>query len=294
MIAFGRLGATLLELLMPVLLGRIVESARRGGEGMDWGAIFVYVLINVCLLVVIFYLRFYCTRTCDAISMQVMLKLIRHSLQTDTGVLSAPQTSSAVSVRVILRAAWATQALGQTVFNRLFPSVVMAVGMVVIFSTISISIGVILTVWVIVFVFISIYCCRRNISNRATQALGTDATISAALLCLLEATAARGGPNDTEASDIEKHIRSWGASNLHWLFGITRASTIQMSLVMFGQMGFYFVIFLLWSRGAITDGQLAMSLTNLAIAFGQWRDVGMQLLQLQQACDPLSALAAHR
>ncbi|KAF7962884.1 hypothetical protein AWV80_16305 [Cupriavidus sp. UYMU48A] len=272
----------------------MVEIARRGEGAMDWGAIFNYALINVCLLVVIFFLRFYCTRTCDAISMQVMLGIIRISVQPDISVLAIPQGSSAMSMRIILRAAWATQALGQIVINRLFPSLGMAVGLVVIFSAISIAIGVVLAVWVLAFIIISISCCGRSISNRASHALGTDASISAVLLCCLEATAAHRRLSDTEAADIEKHVCSWGASTLHWLFGITKASTIQMSFVMFGQVAFYFVMFLLWSHGAITDGQLAMSLANLALAFGQWRDVGMQLLQLQQACDPLSALVALR
>lgn len=293
-IALGRLGASFMELLIPVLLGRMVEVARREGYTMDWGAIFTYALINVCLLVAIFFLRFYCTRACDTISMQVMLKLIRRSVQPDADVRSAQKESSATSVRVILRAAWATQALGQIIINRLFPSLGMAVGLVLLFSSISISIAAILAAWVIAFVLISISCCGRSISNRAIHALGTDATISAKLLFWLEASAAHRRPNGNETVDIEKHVCSWGASTLHWLFGITKASTIQMAFIMFGQVSFYFVIFLLWSRGAITDGEMAMSLTNLANAFGQWRDVGMQLLQLQQACDPLSMLVAHR
>ncbi|MGO2958829.1 MAG: ABC transporter ATP-binding protein [Acetobacter sp.] len=291
----GVMFATVLDVLMPVLAGRLVSDvampAAQSSRTQD--AVWMLVAMAACGVGNVLGKRaaylgitHLTTRVMHKIAAQAFAHVQR--LSTDWHA----NTFAGSTVRRLTRGMWAVDMLDDTLLLMLIPEVCLLVLTTLVLAWHWLFMGVLLGVLSAVFIAVSITLTLRYVAPSARESNQWDSRMGAALADAVTCNAVvkAFGAEEREEKRLEDVISAWRKHTCRtWTRG-TNSAGIQNLLVTFMRLALAGAAVLLWLSGAAGPGDVAYVLTMTFLVQGYLRDIGQQVSVVQRSVNEMEEL----
>lgn len=291
----GVMFATVLDVLMPVLAGRLVSDvavpAAQSSRTQD--AVWMLVAMAACGVGNVLGKRaaylgitHLTTRVMHKIAAQAFAHVQR--LSTDWHA----NTFAGSTVRRLTRGMWAVDMLDDTLLLMLIPEVCLLVLTTLVLAWHWLFMGVLLGVLSAVFIAVSITLTLRYVAPSARESNQWDSRMGAALADAVTCNAVvkAFGAEEREEQRLEDVISAWRKHTCRtWTRG-TNSAGIQNLLVTFMRLALAGAAVLLWLSGAAGPGDVAYVLTMTFLVQGYLRDIGQQVSVVQRSVNEMEEL----
>jgi len=283
--------ATLCDVLMPVVAGRLIDALTVGpaDEAVKAAILALAAFVGLglaahaCRLGSFKFWILLASKAMRAIVTEAFRKVQRYSADWHANSFAG------ATVRKISRGMWAYDEFADTVYLGFFPTTVAITGVTVLLFMRWPLMGIYVLVAVAIYVAASVLLAMRyvapanRISNEADSAIG--AAMADAIGC--NATIKAFGAErreDRRFADVADH---WRASvNISWGREVN-VGILQSALTILLQLGLLSLGLMFWARGAATPGDVAFVMTSYFVVNGYLREIGMHVRNLQKAVNEL-------
>lgn len=295
----GVMLATLLDVLMPVLAGRLVSDvAQPAGQsaaqsGLIRDALWMLAGMAACGVGNVLGKRAsYLGIT--HLSTQVMQKIIGQAfahvqkLSTDWHA----NTFAGSTVRRLTRGMWAVDMLDDTLLLMLIPEASLLVLTTLVLAWHWLMMGVLLGVLSVAFITCSCLLTLRYVAPSARQANQWDSKMGAALADSITCNAVvkAFGAEEREEARLMQVVSEWKKQTCHtWTRG-TNSASIQNLMVTAMRVILSGAAVWLWLKGKAGPGDLAYVLTMTFLVQGYLRDIGQQVSVVQRSVNEMEEL----
>ncbi|GAN61093.1 multidrug ABC transporter ATP-binding protein [Acetobacter cibinongensis] len=291
----GVMFATVLDVLMPVLAGRLVSDvavpATQSSRTQD--AVWMLVAMAACGVGNVLGKRaaylgitHLTTRVMHKIAAQAFAHVQR--LSTDWHA----NTFAGSTVRRLTRGMWAVDMLDDTLLLMLIPEVCLLVLTTLVLAWHWLFMGLLLGVLSAVFIAVSITLTLRYVAPSARESNQWDSRMGAALADAVTCNAVvkAFGAEEREEKRLEDVISAWRKHTCRtWTRG-TNSAGVQNLLVTFMRLALAGAAVMLWLSGAAGPGDVAYVLTMTFLVQGYLRDIGQQVSVVQRSVNEMEEL----
>ncbi|OUJ02819.1 ABC transporter ATP-binding protein [Acetobacter cibinongensis] len=291
----GVMFATVLDVLMPVLAGRLVSDvavpAAQSSRTQD--AVWMLVAMAACGVGNVLGKRaaylgitHLTTRVMHKIAAQAFAHVQR--LSTDWHA----NTFAGSTVRRLTRGMWAVDMLDDTLLLMLIPEVCLLVLTTLVLAWHWLFMGLLLGVLSAVFIAVSITLTLRYVAPSARESNQWDSRMGAALADAVTCNAVvkAFGAEEREEKRLEDVISAWRKHTCRtWTRG-TNSAGVQNLLVTFMRLALAGAAVMLWLSGAAGPGDVAYVLTMTFLVQGYLRDIGQQVSVVQRSVNEMEEL----
>ncbi|HWZ40044.1 MAG TPA: ABC transporter ATP-binding protein [Bradyrhizobium sp.] len=294
-IAFGLLGATVADLLMPIYSGHLVDAltlgagnpAARHAALAAFGAIVALGLTSIIL-------RMIGLRAIVPFTLKIMSDVARDAFvrvqrfSTDWHANSFAGST----VRKVTRGMWALDLYNDTILMALLPSLMVLLGSVVLLGLHWTSLGLVIAIGALIYVSMTVAFSTQYIAPAARVSNAWDTkvggTLADALTC--NAVVKSFGAEQREDARLMRVIDRWRRRvNRTWLRYIS-TNAVQLSVLLCLRGSVIGGSLLLWLAGKASPGDVTYVLTSYYIIHAYLRDVGMHVNNLQRSVNDMEEL----
>jgi len=294
-IAFGLLGATVADLLMPIYSGHLVDAltlgagnpAARQAALAAFGAIVALGLTSIIL-------RMIGLRAIVPFTLKIMSDVARDAFvrvqrfSTDWHANSFAGST----VRKVTRGMWALDLYNDTILMALLPSLMVLLGSVVLLGLHWTSLGLVIAIGALIYVSMTVAFSTQYIAPAARVSNAWDTkvggTLADALTC--NAVVKSFGAEQREDARLMRVIDRWRRRvNRTWLRYIS-TNAVQLSVLLCLRGSVIGGSLLLWLAGKASPGDVTYVLTSYYIIHAYLRDVGMHVNNLQRSVNDMEEL----
>ncbi|GAN52924.1 ATP-binding protein of ABC transporter [Tanticharoenia sakaeratensis NBRC 103193] len=296
--------ATLADICMPVLSGRLVtDVARRVPDGVvdaatraahDDALLMVSGLIGLGIIgllgrrtsfIGITYLTLAIMRR---VATEAFARVQRFSTDWHAN------TFAGSTVRKLTRGIWAIDTLDDTLLLLILPEVLVLVGTTIVLAIRAPIMGLVLAVSVVLFAWLSIALTLYYVAPTARRANQWDTKMGAAMADAVTCNAVvkAFGAERREDARLDATLRHWSHhTGRGWIRG-TNSGNLQnlASLVM--RIALIAIAVLMWWHGEAGPGDVAYVLTMVFLVQGYLRDLGQQVSMVQRSVNEMEELVA--
>ncbi len=294
-IGMTMLAATIVDVFMPVLAGRLIDAlASDASDSARLRAALVAVAAFVGLAVVVHLLRVTSFYMWLRLATQVMRRIVSDSFSR-VQRFSTDWHANAFAgstVRKITRGMWAYDEIADTVYVGLMPTAVVVLGVTVLLMLRWPLMGAYVFVASAAYVVVSVLLVTRYVAptrrvmNAADSALG--GALADAVGC--NATIKAFGAETREEGRFLQVAEDWrNKALLTWTRDIN-VEGVQAALSVVLQLGLLGLALWFWHRGLATPGDVTFVLTSYFLVNGRLREVGMHVRNLQRGVNEIEDL----
>ncbi len=294
-IAFGLLGATVADLLMPIYSGHLVDALTLGADNpaarhaalAAFGAIVALGLTSIIL-------RMIGLRAIVPFTLKIMADVAQDAFvrvqrfSTDWHANSFAGST----VRKVTRGMWALDLYNDTILMALLPSLMVLLGSVVLLGLHWTSLGLVIAVGALIYVSMTVAFSTQYIAPAARVSNAWDTkvggTLADALTC--NAVVKSFGAELREDARLMRVVSRWRRRvNRTWLRYIS-TNAVQLSVLLCLRGSVIGGSLLLWLAGKASPGDVTYVLTSYYIIHAYLRDVGMHVNNLQRSVNDMEEL----
>ena len=294
-IGMTMLAATIVDVFMPVLAGRLIDAlASDASDSARLRAALVAVGAFVGLAIAVHLLRVTSFYMWLRLATQVMRRIVSDSFarvqrfSTDWHA----NAFAGSTVRKITRGMWAYDEIADTVYVGLMPTAVVVLGITVLLMLRWPLMGAYVFVASAAYVVVSVLLVTRYVApsrrvmNAADSALG--GALADAVGC--NATIKAFGAETREEGRFLQVAEDWrNKALLTWTRDIN-VEGVQAALSVVLQLGLLGLALWFWHRGLATPGDVTFVLTSYFLVNGRLREVGMHVRNLQRGVNEIEDL----
>ncbi|BBC80594.1 ABC transporter ATP-binding protein [Acetobacter orientalis] len=287
--------ATLLDVLMPVLAGRLVSDvavpAAQSSRTHD--AVWMLFAMAACGVGGVLGRRaaylgitHLTTRVMQKIATQAFAHVQR--LSTDWHA----NTFAGSTVRRLTRGMWAVDMLDDTLLLMLIPEVCLLILTTLVLAWHWVFMGVVLGVLSVLFIALSCTLTLRYVAPSARDANQWDSKVGAALADAITCNPVvkTFGAETREESRLAQIVDKWRTYTIHtWTRG-TDSAGLQNLMVTIMRLVLAGAAVWLWLKGLAGPGEVAYVLTMMFLVQGYLRDIGQQVSVVQRSVNEMEEL----
>ncbi|AOX20556.1 ABC transporter ATP-binding protein [Kozakia baliensis] len=198
------------------------------------------------------------------------------------------------TVRRLTRGMWAIDTLDDTLLLLIAPEILVLGGTTIVLAFRSPFMGAVLAVSVALFAWLSIALTLRYVAPSARTANKWDTRVGAAMADAITCNAVvkAFGAEKREESRLDRTLRAWsGRTERTWVRG-TNSGNLQNLASLAMRMMLISIAVWLWWRGEAGPGDVAYVLTMVFLVQGYLRDLGQQVSQVQRSVNEMEELVA--
>ncbi|GAJ28113.1 ABC transporter ATP-binding protein [Acidomonas methanolica] len=296
--------ATAMDIVMPLLAGRLVRDVSRHAGGVPHDAAQAAVLHDAALSVAglialglggllgrrlsFIGITHLTLRIMNDVASRAFARVQRFSTDWHANSFAGS------TVRKLTRGIWAIDMINDTMLLLIVPEIIVLGGTTLVLALHSLLMGAVLAVSVVLFVWLSITLTLRYVAPSARASNRWDTKMGAAMADAITCNAVvkAFGAEAREDRRLARTLRIWGLrTERSWVRG-TNSGNLQnfASLVM--RMLLIALSVWLWWEGKAGPGDVAYVLTMVFLVQGYLRDLGQQVSQLQRAINEAEELVA--
>ncbi len=292
LIALAMSGATLTEIFVPVVAGKLIDALVQNARDsilMLFAAMAALGLGMVILRhmawmsVITFTLRIMGDVACEAFHRVQRFSTDWHG-----------NTFAGSTVRKITRGMWAIDMLNDTILLMLTPSAVVLTGTMVLLAIQAPLLGIVMGVGAALYVTLTVILATRLVAPAASLSNTWDTRMSGSLADAISSNAvvkAFGAENREEAG-FARVIDKWRRrTDRTWTLGTWSGST-QILLLWVVRLGLIAAALYLWFKGEASPGDVTCVLTSYFIMHGYLRDIGQHVQHLQRSVNDMEEMVA--
>lgn len=290
------LAATIVDVFMPVLAGRLIDTLTidGGADGDRLRQALLAVGAFVGLAVAVHALRLTSFYMWVRLATKVMRRMVGDSFarvqrfSTDWHA----NTFAGATVRKITRGMWAYDQFADTLYIGLLPTAVVLGGVTTLLAMRWPLMGAYVFIASAAYIVVSVVLVSRylapvrTISNRADSAIG--GALADAIGC--NATVKSFGAESREDDRFGGVVGEWQARTLVTWTRDINVESVQAGLSVLLQLGLLGLAVWFWHQGLATPGDVTFVLTSYFLVNGRLREVGMHVRNLQRAMSEIEDL----
>jgi len=297
-IGMTMLAATIVDVFMPVLAGRLIDALSAGdvAVGERLTAAIWAVGTFVALAIVVHSLRLTSIYLWLRLATQVMRRIVADTFarvqrfSTDWHA----NAFAGATVRKITRGMWAYDTYADTLYIGLFPTIVVVFGVTILLLTRWPLMGAYVFLSSLVYVGISVLLVTRYVAPARRIANEADSAIGGALADAIgcNATVKAFGVEAREDDRLTAVIENWRKRSLITWTRDVNVESVQAALSVVLQLGLLSLALWFWHQGLATPGDVTFVLTSYFLINGRLREVGSHVRNLQRAVSEIEDLVA--
>jgi ATP-binding cassette subfamily B protein len=296
-VAFGMLGATVADLVMPIYSGHLVDALTQGaadpaarrdalwafGTIVALGATSIVLRMTGLRSIVPFTLR-----TMSDVAQEAFVRVQRFSTDWHANSFAGS------TVRKVTRGMWALDLYNDTILMALLPSLMVLLGSVVLLGLHWTALGLVVGAGAVLYVSMTAVFSTRYIAPAARVSNAWDTrvggTLADALTC--NAVVKSFGAELREDGRLTRVLGRWRRRlNRTWLRYIS-TNAVQLVVLLCLRASVIGGALLLWIAGRASPGDVTYVLTSYFIIHAYLRDVGMHINNLQRSVNDMEELVA--
>jgi ATP-binding cassette subfamily B protein len=286
------LGATAVDIVLPVLAGRMVDAVAAGPAALDRAIVAVVAMVALGALYVA--LRDLAIRAVIRLTTRVMQAMAQEAFARVQRLASDwhAGTFAGATVRKITRGMWAIDMLDDTVVIGLLPAAFVLLGATAVLAWRWPVMGLAVAAGSAIFLALSVTLMLRYVSPAERSANAMDSALGGKLADAIgcNAVVKSFGAEAREDGLIRRTLDTWRGRTLVSWHRQTTVGTLQQ-YVMLALNGAVLAIALwLWSRGQATPGDVTYVFGTYALIHGYLRDIGNHVRNLQRTVNDLEDL----
>jgi ATP-binding cassette, subfamily B, bacterial len=294
-IAFGLLGATVADLLMPIYSGHLVDALTLGADNpaarhaalAAFGAIVALGLTSIILRMIgLRAIVPFTLKIMSDVAQDAFVRVQRFSTDWHANSFAGS------TVRKVTRGMWALDLYNDTILMALLPSLMVLLGSVVLLGLHWTSLGLVIAIGALIYVSMTVAFSTQYIAPAARVSNAWDTkvggTLADALTC--NAVVKSFGAEQREDARLMRVIDRWRRRvNRTWLRYIS-TNAVQLSVLLCLRGSVIGGSLLLWLAGKASPGDVTYVLTSYYIIHAYLRDVGMHVNNLQRSVNDMEEL----
>jgi len=297
----GMAMATLADICMPVLSGRLVtDVSRHVAVGAERLAARDDAFLMVSGLVVLGVVGVLGRRTSFIGITYLTLAIMRNVANEAFARVQRfstdwhANTFAGSTVRRLTRGMWAIDSLNDTLLLMILPEALVLIGTTVVLMARSPLMGTVLAISVVLFAWLSVVLTLRYVAPSARKANKWDTKMGAAMA---DAITCNGvvkafGAERREEARLDATIRHWSRRTAKsWIRG-TNSGNLQNLASLAMRIALIGIAVLLWWRGEAGPGDVAYVLTMVFLVQGYLRDLGQQVSMVQRSVNEMEELVS--
>ncbi|GGD93052.1 multidrug ABC transporter ATP-binding protein [Aureimonas endophytica] len=286
--------ATLVDILVPIFAGRIIDALAPSGAGLGaaWDALGAMaalgLLFVVCRHVAFIAISVFTLRIMRRVGARAFARVQHFSADWHANAFSGS------TVRQITRGMWALDLMHDTLLVALLPSVFVLLGTVALFAWRWPAMGLVLGLGAIAYLLLTVLLTVRWVAVAARESNRQDTRVGGVLADALSCNAVvkAFGAEDREEARLDEALGTWKARTwTTWRRG-SWSGTLQTALLWAIRFAITAVALLLWSRGQASPGDVVYVLTTYFVIHGYLRDIGFHVMNLQRSANDMEELVA--
>ena len=296
-VAFGMLGATVADLVMPIYSGRLVDAltlgagdpAARHAALQAFGAIVALGLTSIVLRMIgLRSIVPFTLKMMSDVAQDAFVRVQRFSTDWHANSFAGS------TVRKITRGMWALDLYNDTILLALLPSLMVLLGSVVLLGLHWASLGLAVAVGALIYVSMTVAFSTAYIAPAARVSNAWDTrvggTLADALTC--NAVVKSFGAEAREDARLMRVVNRWRRRiDRTWLRYVA-TNAVQLSVLLCLRATVIGGSLLLWIAGRASPGDVTYVLTSYYIIHAYLRDVGMHVNNLQRSVNDMEELVA--
>lgn len=289
----GTLLATLTDVLMPVIAGRLVTDVAHPVAEMGRDALWMLAAMAGCGFTSVLAKRgayLGITRLTTQVMQKIGTEAFAHVQRLSTDWHAS--TFAGSTVRRLTRGMWAVDMLDDTLLLLLLPEVALLVLTTLVLGWHWPAMGALLGVLSVLFVALSCALTLRYVAPSAQAANEGDSRMGAALADAITCNAVvkAFGAEAREDARLERIVTRWRKATAHmWVRG-TDSANIQSAAVMVMRLALAGGAIWLWTVGRAGPGDVAYVLTMTFLVQGYLREIGQQVSVVQRSVNEMEEL----
>ncbi len=289
---FAMTGATLTEIFVPVVAGKLIDALVQNARA---GILDLFVIMGALGLGMVI-LRHTAWMSMIRFTLRIMSDVAADTFRrvqrfsTDWHA----NTFAGSTVRKITRGMWAIDLLNDTILLALVPSLVVLTGTMILLAVQSPLLGVVMGVGAIFYVTLTVLMATRMVAPAASLSNAQDTRMSGVLADSISSNAVvkAFGAETREEAGLASVVDKWRRrTDRTWRLG-TWSGTAQISLLWVVRLALIGSALYLWLEGQASPGDVAYVLTSYFIMHGYLRDIGQHVTHLQRSVNDMEEMVA--
>lgn len=292
LIALAMSAATLTEVFVPVVAGRLIDALVAGSRERIPGLFGAMAALGLGMVL----LRHTAWMSVITFTLRIMRDVAQetfHRVQHFSTDWHA-NTFAGSTVRKITRGMWALDILNDTLLLALTPSLVVLIGTMIMLGLQSPLLGLVMAVGAVLYVSLTVTLATRMVAPAASLSNAWDTRMSGFLADTISSNAVvkAFGAETREEKGFARVIDKWRKrTDRTWTLG-TWSGTTQIALLWVVRLGLIGTALYLWLRGEASPGDVAYVLTSYFIMHGYLRDIGQHVQHLQRSVNDMEEMVA--
>jgi len=292
LIAAAMSGATLTEIFVPVVAGRLIDALVQNARD---GILALFIAMGALGLGMVL-LRHVAWMSVIGFTLRIMSNVANetfHRVQRFSTDWHA-NTFAGSTVRKITRGMWALDMLNDTILLALVPSLVVLGGTMLLLAAQAPLLGIVMAVGAVLYVALTVTLATRLVAPAASLSNVWDTRMSGALADSISSNAVvkAFGAEDREESGFARLIDKWRRrTDRTWTLG-TWSGTTQIALLWVVRLALIGASLFLWFNGQASPGDVTYVLTSYFIMHGYLRDIGQHVQHLQRSVNDMEEMVA--
>ncbi|WP_095689833.1 ABC transporter ATP-binding protein [Sinorhizobium fredii] len=295
-IVTAMLASTLADVLTPLYSGRLVDAVARAAavKTIGWDAALAAFSLLIALGFGAIVTRHVAYIGINGLTMKMMSDIGNnafHRVQRFSTDWHANSFAGS-TVRKISRGMWALDLLNYAILVELFRSLIMLIGLTVLFGWYRPVLGLIIGCGSLIYVALTVALSLGYVAPAASLANTWDTRLGGSLADAISCNAVvKGfGAEAREDERLAKVIAKWRhRTRRTWVRGTVNGTAQGIMLVALRGAVLGHAL-LLWSRGQASPGDIAFVLTSFFVLQGYLRDVGMHVRNVQRSVNEMEEL----
>ena len=292
LIAAAMSGATLTEIFVPVVAGKLIDALVQNGRESILPLFFAIAGLGLGMVV----LRHTAWMSVIGFTLRIMSDVACetfHRVQRFSTDWHA-NTFAGSTVRKITRGMWALDMMNDTILLALVPSLVVLTGTMLLLAAQAPLLGVVMAVGAVLYVALTVTLATRLVAPAASLSNVWDTRMSGALADSISSNAVvkAFGAENREEGGFARLIDKWRRrTDRTWTLG-TWSGTVQILLLWVVRLALIGTSLYLWFLGQASPGDVTYVLTSYFIMHGYLRDIGQHVQHLQRSVNDMEEMVA--
>lgn len=295
-IALSMAAATVADLFLPVMSGRLVDAIAPHGQAREQSLHEALLALAAMLGLgaLLIGARYAAFRSITRLTVRLMSRLASDAfwrvqrLSTDW---HANNFAGSI-VRRITRGMWALDLMNDTLLLALLPALLVLIGAALVLGSHWLGMGLLVATAATAYVAISIALSVGFVAPAARLSNVQDTRIGGSLADSITCNAVvkSFGGEAREDARLAGILKKWSARTYRtWIFG-TLSGTLQLTMLLGLRTLVIAYALWLWWRGSASLGDVTLVLTSYFIVHGYLRDVGQHVANLQRSVNEMEEL----
>jgi ATP-binding cassette, subfamily B, bacterial len=292
LISLAMTGATLTEIFVPVVAGRLIDALIENGREQIPRLFAALAVLGLGMVL----LRHVAWMSVIRFTLRIMSDVARetfHRIQRFSTDWHA-NTFAGSTVRKITRGMWALDLMNDTILLALVPSLVVLTGTMLLLGAQSPLLGAVMGVGAVLYITLTVLMATRITAPAAALSNAWDTRMSGVLADSISSNAVvkAFGAETREEEGLMRVLDKWRRrTDRTWTRG-TWAGSAQIALLWLVRLALIGSALYLWLRGEASPGDVAYVLTSYFIMHGYLRDIGQHVQHLQRSVNDMEEMVA--